>query len=85
MTRHRAGTDVQHRRQKLPCHFIHIGKHEEEALGGGESGGEGTRLQGAVQRTRRSALRLHFRDPDRLPEEIFAPRRRPGVDVFRHR
>ena len=59
---HHAGCDVHHAGQELTAHGIHSRDHQHQALGGGEGGGQGASLQGAMAGTGGTGLRLHLDD-----------------------
>ncbi len=79
------GTHVKHRGQQLTGNLIHIGDHKQQPLRGRIGGGQGSRLQGAVDGSRRSPLTLHLRQPHRPPEHVFSSVGRPLVHIFGHR
>ena len=71
-------------RQQLAGDLIHVGDHQQKALGGGVGGGQGAGLQGTVHRARGAGLRLHFRQLDRPAEQVLLPRGAPHIRHFRH-
>ena len=78
------GRDMGHPGQQAAGDLIHVGDHQQQALGGGKGGGQGPRSQGAVDRAGSAALGLHHRDLYRLAEHVLAPLGRPLVRQFRH-
>ena len=56
----RAGADVKCGRRKFSGDLVHVGDHQQQTLGGGEGGGQRSRLQSSVDRTGSSAFALHF-------------------------
>ena len=78
------GGDVEHAGEHLPRDFVHVGNHEEQALGGGVGGGQGPGLEGAVDGPRRAALGLHLHHLGGLAEEVLLPVGGPLVHVLRH-
>ena len=51
---------LHHHRQPLPRPAEQVGEHQQQPLGGGEGGGEGARLEGAMHRSSRAALALQL-------------------------
>ena len=78
------GRHVEHARQHLPRDLVHVGDHQQQALGGRVGGGQGAGLEGAVDRAGGAALGLHLHHLHRLAEEVFLSVGRPLVHVFRH-
>ena len=78
------GGDVEHAGEHLPRDFVHVGNHEEQALGGGVGGGQGPGLEGAVDGPRRAALGLHLHHLGGLTEEVLFPVGGPLVHMLRH-
>ena len=79
-----AGAHVEHRGGQLTGDLIHVGDHQQQALGGGEGGGQGTGGQRAVHSAGRTGLGLHFCDSHGLSEQIFAILGGPLIGHFRH-
>jgi hypothetical protein len=65
--------------QQLAGHLVHVGDHQEKALGGGEGGGQGSAREGSVHRRRRPCLGLKLADQKRLAEDVLAAVRRPFI------
>ncbi len=59
------GSDVEDAGEELTGDLVHVGDHEEEALGGGEGGAEATGGEGAVDGTGGTGLGLHLDDGTR--------------------
>ena len=78
------GGNVQHARQQLAGHFIHIGDHQQQTLGGGEGGGQGAGRKGAVHSAGSAGLRLHLHQPHRVAEDVLLAAGSPFVAVLRH-
>ncbi len=78
------GRDVEHTWQQFAHHFIKIGEHEQQPLGGGEGGGQSAGLQSAVHGARGARLGLHFNNFDPLPEEVFPAFRGPFIHSLSH-
>ena len=81
---HGTGGDVEHARQQLTGDLVHIGDHEEQALGCGVGGGQGTGGQGAVDGTGSTGLGLHLDDPDRVAEDVLPTGSGPLVNIVGH-
>ncbi len=79
-----AGTDVHNAGQQFPCDLVHVGNHEQQALGRGVGGGQGACGQGTVESTCRAGLGLQLGDLDGLSEQVFAAVGCPLIDLFRH-
>ena len=56
----RPGRHVHHARGQLTSDLVHVRDHQQQALRGGEGGGQRTALQRAVQGTGGAALALHL-------------------------
>ena len=56
----RARRDVEHRGGQLAGDLEHVGDHQQQALRGGEGGGQRAGLQRAVQRAGGAAFALHL-------------------------
>ena len=82
--RKRSCAYVEHGRQQLARYFVHIRDHEQQALARGVRGGERARYERTVDRARRSAFGLHFRNAQLLPEHVFTSAGCPFVGVLRH-
>ena len=78
------GGHMEHAGQHLAGDLIHVGDHQQQALGGGIGGGQGTGLQRAVDRARGAALRLHLHHLHRLAEQVLLPVGGPLVHMLRH-
>ena len=76
--------DVKDAGEQFACNFIHIGNHEQQALGSGIGGGEGAGGEGAVHRTGCTGLRLHFNHLDRIAKDILLTLGGPLVHVVGH-
>ena len=70
--------------RELPCNLVHIGDHQEQALGGGEGCRQCTRLQRSMDRTRGSAFGLHFGDLRYHAPKIGLPAACPFVADLGH-
>ena len=64
--------------------LVHVGDHEQQALGSGEGGGQGACLEGAVNCTGRTGLGLHLGYFNLLAKKVNAAVCCPIVCHFRH-
>ena len=78
------GRNVDNARKQLPCDFIHIRDHEQQALRSSVSGSQRTSRQRAVNCTGSTSFRLHFYDLDRFPKNVFHTRSSPFISDFCH-
>ena len=79
------GRNMEDARQQFAGELIHVGDHEQQALGGGIGGGQGAGGQRAVHGARRARLGLHLHDLDGGAEDILTACGGPLVDVVGHR
>ena len=84
VSRQGAGGDVEYARQHFTGDLIHIGDHQQQALGRGVRGGQRAGLQGAVHRTGGAALGLHLHHLYRLAEQVLLAVGGPLVHMLRH-
>ncbi len=77
--------DMEHAGQQLTGDLVHIRDHEEQTLRSGVGGGQSACIQGAVDRTCRTCLRLHLLDLDGRTEDVFHTLSRPLIDIVCHR
>ncbi len=82
---HRAGGHVHDEAGQLAGDLVHIGNHQQQALGRSEGGAYGSRLQRAVHGADGSGLALHLQDARHAAEDILLPPRRHIVGRFAHR
>ena len=80
-----AGGHVEHGRQHFAGDLVHVRDHQEKTLGGRESRGKGTSLEGTVYGAGGTGLALHLRHFDGLAPEILLPMGGPLIDVLGHR
>ena len=80
----RTRRDVEHARQQLARTLVHIGNHQQQALRGGEGGGQRTGLRHAVEGAGSARLGLHLYQPHRLAEHILLAGGRPLVHLLAH-
>ena len=81
---HGTGGDVEHAGKQLARDLVHIGDHEQQALGGGVSSGQGAGGQRAVNGAGGAGLRLHLDDLDGIAEDVFQSGGGPLVNVVGH-
>ena len=79
------GRHVEHTGQQLAGDLVHIGDHQQQALGSREGGGQRARRQRAVYGARGARLGLHLRYADLLAKQVFAPVGAPLIHKLRHR
>ena len=63
------GADVEHARQLLSSDLVHVGDHQQQTLGCGVGGGQGTGAQRTVDSTGSAGLGLHLDDLNLLIKE----------------
>ena len=78
------GGDMEHGGQQLAGDLVHIGDHQQQTLGCGVGGGQGTGGQRAVNGTGGTSLGLHLNDLDGVAENVLAASGAPLVDVIGH-
>jgi hypothetical protein len=61
---------VHHERRELAGDLEHVGEHQQQPLRGREGRGEGTGLEGPVQRAGGARLALHLDDLGDRAEEV---------------
>jgi hypothetical protein len=69
----RPGRDVEHRRGQLTGDLVHVGDHQQQALGRREGRAERASLEGAVHRPGRATLALHLDDRGTVPQTLARP------------
>ena len=79
-----AGGNVHAERRQLAGNLVQIGQHQQQPLGGGKGGHQGTGLQRPVHGTGRAGLGLHLHHTGHLPPEIGFAQSRPVIGVFAH-
>ena len=67
---HGTGGHMEHGGQLLSRDLVHVGDHQQQALGGGVGGGQGAGAQRAVNRTGRAGLGLHLHHLDLGAEDV---------------
>ena len=82
---HGAGGDVQDAGEQLARHLVHVGNHEEEALGCGVGRGERARCERAVHRARSAAFRLHLAHLHARAEDVLPALGGPLINQVSHR
>ena len=81
---HGTGRHVEDTRQQLAGDLVHVGDHQQQALGCGVGGGQSARRQRAVDSAGGTGLRLHFDDLDGGAEDVFLALGRPLVHIVGH-
>ena len=81
---HGTGGHVDHAGQQLAGHLVHVGDHEQQALGGGVGGGQRASGQGAVDSAGSAGLGLHLGDPDLSAEQVLTACGGILVGLVRH-
>ena len=82
---HGTGGDMEHGGQLLGCDLVHVGDHQQQALGSGIGGGQSAGAQRTVNRAGSAGLRLHFHHLDLGAEDVLQPVGRPLVHKVGHR
>jgi hypothetical protein len=80
----RARRNMQHEGSQFAGDLVQIGNEQQQALAGGEAGGQRTGGQRAVQRAGRAAFRLHLDDFRHRAPQVGAALRRPLVRPLAH-
>ena len=75
---------VNHCRREFAGDLVHIGDHQEQSLGGGESGAQRSSLKGPVESAGGSCFALHFDNCRNNPPDILAAFRTPLVRPLAH-
>ncbi len=83
--RERAGRHVEHGREQLTCHLVHVRDHEQQALRGGVRRGQGAGIQRTVDSAGCAGLCLHFLHTDLRAEDVLAAGSGPLIDQVGHR
>ena len=78
------GRNVEHAGQQLAGDLVHIGDHQQQALGRGISGGQRACGQRAVHGAGRARLGLHLAHLYRGAEDVFLASGRPLVNQVCH-
>ena len=76
--------DVENAGQAFASNLVQVGDHQQQALGCGKGGGQGTGGQRAVDSASCACLGLHLNDVDAVAEDISAVLVSPFVHVLRH-
>ena len=84
MRGHGARGDMKHRRRQLAGDLVHVRQHQHQALRGGEGGGQGAGLQGAVHRAGGAGLALHLDHLGYRAPQVGPPGRRPFIGMLAH-
>ncbi|KAF5044330.1 hypothetical protein DSECCO2_492900 [anaerobic digester metagenome] len=81
---HGARADMEDARKQFAGNLVHVGDHEQEALGTGKGGGQRAAGQGAVDSAGRTGFGLHLTDQNLLIENIQPALSRPLVRDLTH-
>ncbi len=84
LCRQRACRHVEHGRKQFAGDLVHIGNHQQEALGCREGGGQAACLKGTVHGAGSAAFALHLGHLDDLAEHILLAIGSPLVHKFSH-
>jgi len=76
---------MKNTRQELTRDFVHVGDHQQKALGSRVGRRQGTSCQCTMSRRGSTTLRLHFNDVDGLAKNILAAFLCPLIRVVSHR
>ena len=80
-----AGRDVEHAGEQLARDLVHVGDHEQQALGRGVGRREGAGVEGAVNSAGGAGLGLHLLHLNGGAEDVLQSRGRPLVNIVGHR
>jgi hypothetical protein len=80
----RARGHVHHGGGELACDLVHVGDHEQQALGGGERGGKCAALEGSMHGAGSAALALHLGDDRNRAPDVALAFRSPLIGEFGH-
>ena len=80
----RPGRHMEHGGHPVAGHDVHIGNHQQQALGRGEGGGHGAGLRRAVEGAGGAALGLHLHQAHALAEHVLAAGGGPLVHLLAH-
>ena len=81
---HGTGGDMEHGGQLLGCDLVHVGDHQQQALGSGIGGGQSAGAQRTVNRAGSAGLRLHLHHLDLGAEDVLQPVGGPLVHKVGH-
>ncbi len=84
VSRHGSRGDMKNGRGQFPGDFKHVGDHQQEALGGGESRRQGAGRSGSMDGAGGAAFRLHFDHVGEGSPDIYFSLRRHGVGDLAH-
>ena len=77
--------DVENAGQQFACDLVHVGYHQQKALGRSIGGGEGACIQRTVDSAGGAGLCLHFLHLYRRTEYVLTACRTPLIDKVCHR
>ena len=84
LSSHGTGGHMEHTGQQLAGDLVHVGDHQQQALGSGVGGGQGTGGQRAVNGTGGTSLGLHLNDLYGVAEDVLTTGSSPLVNVIGH-
>ena len=84
MAGHGTGGNMEHGGQQLTGDLIHVGDHQQQALGRGERGGQRAGSQGAVHGAGRARLGLHLNNFHFGAEDVLLVQGGPLVHLVGH-
>ncbi len=84
LSSHGTGGDVEDSGQQFAGDLVHIGDHQQQALGCGVGGGQGTSGQRAVNGTCGTGFGLHLDHLNGVAKDVFAAGGSPLVNVVGH-
>ena len=78
------GRHIEHAGQALRRDLVHVGDHQQQALGSGEGGGDGAGAKRTVNSAGGAGLGLHLNNLDLVAEDVLQARRAPLVNGVGH-
>ena len=78
------GRHVKDAGQLLGCDLVHVGDHQQQALRGGEGGGDSTSAEGAVYGAGSTGLGFHLNNLDLVAEDVLQASSAPLVNSVGH-
>ena len=79
------GRHVKDAGQLLGCDLVHVGDHQQQTLGSGEGGGDGTGSERTVHSTGGTGFGLHLNNLDLVAEDVLQTCGTPLVNSVGHR
>ena len=78
------GADVENTGKQLAGDLVHVGDHQQQALGGGVGGGQSAGIEGTMNGAGSAGLRLHLLHLDSRAKNVLAALGGPLVDIVSH-